>query len=352
MTERPPGIYRTYVPRKFYGTRREIIDRCNVIIGQYQAQGYNLTLRQLYYRMVAANVIPNNEASYNNLSDTLSKARLAGLVSWDAMEDRTRFLRGVGYHDSPDQVIASAASGYNIDMWQNQDHRIEVWVEKDALVDVVSRASNALEVPYFSCRGYVSQTEMWNAAMRLAGYAQRGQAPVILHLGDHDPSGKHMTRDIIGRLEMFMGGVPIERLALNMDQIRQYNPPPNPAKPTDSRYPKYVDEFGPECWELDALEPSVINQLIVDAIEARRDKALWAEMESKREAERAPIREIAENWETIGALASRALDDDNEWDRLRWYVEYGELPREPAEVPPLPVEPRAIPLVPGAGIVW
>jgi hypothetical protein len=170
------------------------------------------------------------------------------------------------------------------------------WIEKDALVGIIQGICHELDVPYLSCRGYTSQSEMWNSAMRLRGLMRKGLIPVIFHLGDHDPSGKDMTRDIVDRLELFMGGVKLERLALNMDQIEEFNPPPSPAKLTDSRCLAYIAEFGDDSWELDALEPAVINGLIRTAVTALIDPLKWRSRERKRRDGRRKLQAIADNW--------------------------------------------------------
>lgn len=307
----PPGTYREYVPRKFINEVRKTIDAVNRIIGTYQAQGYDLTLRQVYYRLVAANLIANKDTEYKRLGETITAARRAGLVSWTAITDRTRNLRSFGGWESPDQIIKSSADGYARDRWEKQTHRLEVWIEKDALVGVVARACEAWGVPYFSCRGYTSDSEMWYAAQRLRGYAVDGLQPTIIHLGDHDPSGRDMTRDVFDRLQMFVGEIPVKRIALNMDQIEQYAPPPNPAKITDSRYGKYVDEFGEESWELDALEPTVINDLIVDEIKAVIDWRAWVAVEAREAEEKATIERVAEHWQLSASFAELlAVADD------------------------------------------
>jgi len=349
---KPPGVYREYIAHRFHGKRADIVNKCNLIIGAYQAQGDSLTLRQLYYRLVAANVIPNKQTEYDNLSAILNFARLGGHVSWTAIEDRTRNLEGLQLWEDQAQIIAASAHSYTIDKWEDQPFRVEVWVEKDALKGVVARACNALQVDYFSCRGYTSQSEMYDAGQRLRRRVSKNQEPVIIHLGDHDPSGRDMTRDIVDRLELFTGGVPVERIALNMAQIEQYKPPPNPAKVTDSRYGKYVDEFGPECWELDALEPPVIRQMITDAILLRRDENLWAAKLEEEAEQRALLVENSQRWPDIRLMLERAIEDENEWDQFAYWAQNGELPQVAYRVPPIPVDPRAIPLVPGAGVIW
>ncbi len=214
--------------------RMGIIKKVNALIEDYRAQGYNLTLRQLYYQFVARAWIANKQQEYKRLGDIVNDGRVAGLIDWYAIEDRTRNLSGNSHWNDPTQIIDAAARSFQIDKWTNQFFRIEVWVEKDALEGVVGQAARALDINYFSCRGYTSQTSMWDAGQRLKGYVSRGQTVVILHLGDHDPSGIDMSRDIQERLSLFMGdkswGLKFQRIALNEDQVRKYNPRQTPRK--------------------------------------------------------------------------------------------------------------------------
>jgi hypothetical protein len=284
----------------------------NQIATDYADQGYNLTLRQLYYRFVAQDLIPNNQRSYKRLGDIVNKGRMAGYLDWEHIEDRTRNLRQLPTWSTPQSILRSARDSYREDLWADQPTAVEVWVEKDALVDVIGRAANAWDAPYFSCRGYVSQSEMWRAGQRiLSRLTERGQTTLILHLGDHDPSGVDMSRDIRDRLNLFVMGDPalwaqatdageenpythyansdlawpgafeLRRIALTWDQIEEYEPPPNPAKLTDSRAAGYIEEYGRESWELDALEPQTLDALIrteianavaIGPMEAARDR--------------------------------------------------------------------------------
>src|SRR5208337_2838972 len=136
-----------------------LIDVCNKIITEYTAAGYILTLRQLYYQLVSRDVIANKQSEYKRVGSIVNDARLAGLIDWDALEDRTRNVRSIAHWDSPEQIIAAVADQYAIDKWEDQNVRPEVWIEKDALVGVIERICNELDVAYFSCRGYTSQSE-------------------------------------------------------------------------------------------------------------------------------------------------------------------------------------------------
>lgn len=289
-----------YRPKKFGAERKDLIDKANAIIEEYRNQGFELTLRQLYYQFVSRDFIPNNMRSYKNLGDVINDARLAGLVDWEAIVDRTRNLVTVPHWSSPSDIVEACAKQFRIDKWARQKKRVEVWIEKDALVGVIEGICTELDVPYFSCRGYTSQSEMWSAAMRLKAYIKRGQTPIILHLGDHDPSGKDMTRDITDRLAEFSTStIEVDRLALNMNQIDQYNPPPNPAKTTDARAAAYIAEFGEESWELDALEPSVIADLIRDNVYAHRDADLWNTAVAEEEKHREMLQNVSDRWDEI-----------------------------------------------------
>jgi hypothetical protein len=284
-----------YVDKTFSRSSQDLIDQANEIIEEYQAQGYSLTLRQLYYQFVARGLVPNAQLQYKRIGSVINDARLAGLIDWTAIEDRTRNLVALSHWSSPTEIVRAAVESYQRDHWEDQPHHVEVWIEKDALTGVIADICDDLDVAYFSCRGYTSQSEMWVAGQRLRRQARRfgNTKPVtIFHLGDHDPSGLDMTRDIQDRLDMFTGGrVKVERIALNMDQVRQYNPPPNPAKLTDSRVGPYIEEFGDESWELDALEPRVMTDLIETAVFGVRDVGIHASTMAREEKERGLLRD-------------------------------------------------------------
>jgi hypothetical protein len=277
-----------------------VVDQANAIIVDYQNQGFTLTLRQLYYQFVSRDLIPNNAKEYKRLGSIINDARLAGLVDWNALEDRTRSLRAQPHWEDPAAILDVCARQFSVDRWEDQPNRVEVWIEKDALVGVIEGVCDEFDVPYFSCRGYTSQSEMWVAGRRLRQYRGSNQVPVVLHFGDHDPSGIDMTRDIRDRLEMFVGGsVDVRRMALNMDQVEQYNPPPNFAKITDSRCAGYIREYGEDSWELDALEPAAIAELIRGEIRGLLEPDRWAATGAAQEEGRRRLALIAENFDEV-----------------------------------------------------
>jgi len=285
-----------YIKKRFQRKSLGLIEKANEIADTYEAKGYTLTLRQMFYRLVAAAIVENSQDRYKSLGQLLSNARYAGLLSWTALEDRTRNVDAFQHWDSPQERIVSAAKSYRIDLWQDQPTYVEVWVEKQALADVCWQAAVPYDVPFLACRGFVSTSEIWRAAERFKGHQRQGQDNTLLYLGDHDPSGLDMPRDIGERFRILGASVEIRRIALNYEQVQQYNPPPNPAKEKDTRYKAYKAQYGRYSWELDALEPEVINQLITRNILSCLDLDLFNDTKSEQEAQRDELIELAANF--------------------------------------------------------
>ena len=290
-----------FIQKSFHRATLATIEQANAIIDEYQLAGFTLTVRQLYYQFVARDLIPNTDRSYKNLGKVVNDARLAGLIDWDAIEDRTRFLRSNSHWSTGADVIDSCAQQFQLDKWENQSHYIEVWIEKDALIGVIEAICQRLDVPYFACRGYSSQSEQWRAGQRLQAVIDQGRIPLIIHLGDHDPSGIDMTRDNQDRLSLFAwNDVQVERIALNWDQIEQYQPPPNSAKLSDTRAKAYIEQYGAHSWELDALDPRVIESLIEAKVEQYRDPVAWQTIVDREQAIRFELSAVQQQLEQRG----------------------------------------------------
>lgn len=289
---------RAYKPMRLQADRLDRIGRAAKVIDEYERRGIPMSLRQLYYQLVARGLIENTDKMYGQLGDDVSEGRMTGLISWTSIEDRGRNLMGNYYSENPGAAIKNVVEGYRTDKWANQPVRPEVWVEKAALEGVVGTIASSLDVDYFSCRGYNSQSEQWRAGRRIAARILKGQRTVIIHLGDHDPSGLDMTRDNQERLSVFAGTpVQVLRIALNMPQVERYRPPPNPAKITDSRFETYRRQYGDTSWELDALAPEVIQDLIREAVMAFRDNSLWELSLAEENLDRARLTELCEEME-------------------------------------------------------
>lgn len=300
-----------YVEHNFREASLRQIEQANEIIAEYKSMGYGLSLRQLFYQFVSRDFIANTEQTYHNLGVLLTKAREAGMVDWNAIEDRGRGVNEWLIEEDETEPLRGIEYGISYDFWKRQGKYIEVWVEKDALTPVVKRAAMLYNVPYMACKGYLSSSEAWSAGRRFKKMAEQGRECIVFHLGDHDPRGLHMTEDNRDRLDLFSEhGVSLRRLGLSMEQIEQYNPPPNPAKQTDKLYDAYVDEHGSSCWELDALSPRVIEALVGDAINAEIDQEIWDEVDEQQTEARRYLETLAGNWDDIKRFIKRDIFDE------------------------------------------
>lgn len=302
-----------FVPKVFSAAHRLEIARAQEIIDEYAAQGFGVfTLRSLYYRFVARDYIPNTFQSYKRLGEIINAARLAGELDWDVIGDSIRNLDAPPSWDDGEDMMNSAAHWMQKDPWEPTDTRIEVWAEKDAITNFVHPVCRRWRVPFFACRGFTSQSEMHVGGKRIGNYLAEGRKVLILHIGDHDPSGIDMSRDNEARLRMFAEAdwsdlFEFRRIALNMDQIERYNPPPNPTKTTDSRARGengYIARYGYESWELDALSPTALDEIISSHIEPEVDQVVWDEVIREEETEREKLLYVRDNWSEI--IAARA----------------------------------------------
>jgi hypothetical protein len=275
-----------FVAKNFGRDALAMIETINGILENYEQQGFDLSLRQLYYQLVSKNLVPNTEKSYKNVGCLVSDARLAGLIDWDMIKDRGREMTKNPHWDNTRDFIESVSPQFRFNLWRDQDAYVEVMVEKQALEGVLEPVCKQLDVPFTANKGYSSSSAMYEASKRFLAAAEEGKECYVVYLGDHDPSGIDMSRDVEERLDLFVktsmnrcdeighnepSAVTMKRVALNMAQVRELNPPENPAKLTDSRSKPYIARFGPSSWELDAIEPRQLAQIVTTAVQEIMD---------------------------------------------------------------------------------
>ncbi len=277
----------------FRRTSLHTIQLCNKIIDEYLAAGLRLTLRQLYYQLVTTNAIKNEEKSYKHLSTLVSDARLDGRMDWNAIEDRVRQPRMASEFNDLGELVDAAVASYRLPRWKGQKYYAELWVEKDALAGVLTPLSRQFHVTLMVNRGYSSQTAMYEAGKRFLEHAD--VKPILFYLGDHDPSGEDMVRDIEERLVMFgVKDIDVRKIALTMTQIKKYNPPPNPAKISDPRAKAYIAQHGNSSWEVDALPPKILNALVIKAFTSIIDKPKMDKIKAQEERDKKELRGYVE----------------------------------------------------------
>lgn len=288
-----------FIDHKFNASSLALIETANGILNEYRQMGYRLSLRQLYYQLVARDYIENSVKSYKRIGNLISDARLAGLIDWQMIEDRNRETVIPTAWVSPAEIVRAAAEQFRVNRWEGQPCHVEVMVEKDALSGILEPVCRELHVRFTANKGYSSSSAMYEAGKRIYGaYAREDKEVHVFYLGDHDPSGIDMTRDIRERLKMFAVIVPLEvhRLALNYDQVEQWQPPENPAKETDSRYASYADEYGYSSWELDAVEPRALAGLVRSGVQDLIDTDIWDEVAERENKMRTELTRFADGY--------------------------------------------------------
>lgn len=279
----------------------KIIQQADDILSEYQRQGLVVTVRQLYYQFVSRALIPNTVQEYKKLADTVSSARLAGLLDWSAIEDRGRVAQSASQWNSVREIAEVAARQFRLPRWAGQAHYVELWVEKQALAGVLEPMAHKHHVTLMVNKGYSSQSAMIESAQRFRRGMEQSEetVPVLLYLGDHDPSGEDMVRDIRSRLRMFgVREIQVEKMALTMAQVEHYKPPPNPAKVSDPRFEDYKAKYGDKSWELDALDPPTLQKIVSDRLDALVDKRVLRRVLDEEDRQK---RELAQLAKTIKA---------------------------------------------------
>ena len=237
----------------------ELIGQVKEILDSYSMA---LTIRQLYYQLVAKQIIPNNLNSYKNLDAVLSKARKSNRLDFDAFTDRLRTpIKNSSWLNLNDFILTVKRS-YSKDKWENQENYVEVWLEKDALAGIFEPITQKYDVNLLVGRGYQSLSSLNDAAKRFPD-----KNIFILYFGDFDPTGLDIPRSAEENLEeCFDISLNFERISLTEKEIDEFKLPPAPAKTTDSRTYAFVQEHGNIAVELDALPPDVLEEKIEENI--------------------------------------------------------------------------------------
>ncbi len=276
----------------------DLIDRILSTVELYQEKGIKMTLRQLYYQLVAGDLIPNDIKVYSKLSTFVTDLRYNGLIDWDAIEDRGRRPIEPPEFSNLDDLVEAALYTYRLPRWSDQEKHVELFTEKDALSSILEPIANEYHINFCVNRGYASATAMYNLFERALRNIRKGKKVVILYLGDHDPSGLDMIRDIEERLNEFIAApwdciyFKVEQVALSMNQIKKYSPPPNPAKIQDPRAKGYIQRFGRKSWEVDALPPDIMIQTVKKAIEKHFQKPLYQEWIKREDIQKEELKRL------------------------------------------------------------
>lgn len=250
------------------------------------AEQHPMTVRQLYYQLVARQLIENNRSRYQAVSTAVVKARQDGLIPWRWIDDRLRRPRRVSMWEDLSDFGEAVCRSYRRDVWATQPTYIEVWVEKDALSGLFEDVLGGYGVTLNVGRGYDGWSSLHRAAQRL------DDDSVILYFGDFDPSGEDMVRSLGERLAFFDVEAEIVKCALTADDIDRYDLPPAMTKRTDTRRAAFVAKHGDVSVELDALPRSVLEARIRAELESRMDMDALEDVRALEEEEKERLKEV------------------------------------------------------------
>ncbi len=272
-----------------------------------------LTLRQVYYQLVASGDVANKIGEYRKLSGILVKARLDGKVPWTAMEDRSRSLLESdgwrGFDAFVEDELDRFLVGYRRDLLAGQEVVPEVWIEKDALSRICHDVALPYCVPVVVARGFSSVSYVDECRRRIVQTAEEGGQTMILYFGDLDPSGWEMLPSMLETIQTEMGlrdAVDSRRCALTPEQATALDLPysVDAMKPKDPRTPKFKAMLRANGWpdnlavELDSLQPATLQRFVKEAIETTLDMNKFTD---EQEAEQEDI-------ERLDVLRERVCD--------------------------------------------
>lgn len=287
--------------RNFRPDTAKLLKQILSVTESYRSQGYVLTLRQLYYQLVSQNVFANQQKNYAKLSDLLGEARMCGLCDWEVIEDRIRVPKMHNEWPDVNAAMETLIAVYRRKRWDTQEKYVEVWVEKDALSGVLEPITEDYHVNLMVNRGYSSISAMHDASIRFRLAEQAGKECCLIYIGDLDPSGEDMVRDIDNRLNLLFANVSVEKLAITKEQVEEFDLPPNPAKTTDPRSRGFIETNGAESWEADALPPAELDKILRERLEELID----------REAYDVQIGLEEQDKEAMQKFAKQHKEDDN-----------------------------------------
>ncbi len=256
------------------------------VAGEYA----RLSVRQLYYQLVARGVIEKTEAAYKRVCDVSAQMRLDGSLDYRQIVDGHRSRRIVDAHDGLTAALTDTKDFYRRNYWRDQPRTVEVWCEKDALSGVIAPVCDEYGVTYVATRGFPSITLRYESAMALR---QAGKPAHIYYFGDHDASGWGISANLEQELRAHGAEVTVYRVALEPAQIRQYTLPTRPGKWSDSRHARFAATYGDACVELDALPPAVLTDLVERVIVQEIEWEQWDRMARVEVAERVTLASLA-----------------------------------------------------------
>ena len=282
MNTRPRGPRTDWRPQR---ATLGLLEQVAHVLAEY-SDHLPLTLRQVFYRLVAEHGFDKTERSYERLLDAMGNARRAGIIPFDSIRDDGITDVSPNAFDGKDhflEVVQGAASRFRLNRQVGQAATIEVWCEAAGMVPQLVRVADPYGISVYSSSGFPSITAKHQAAIRV-----RDEGAVIFqHIGDHDPSGVHVfssfEEDVTAWVDSLGGFGLFERVAVTPAQVEAYDLATAPAKKTDRR------SFDGETCQAEALGPDILAAILTTAIESHFDLTAYREILRDEDEQRAEL---------------------------------------------------------------
>ncbi len=256
-------------PIKRYRRTKAELARLDAALLEIVEEVRPATVRQVFYQAVNHGLVPKDEAKgYAVVQRRLLAMRESGDLPYSWIVDGTRYVFGHTRYDDLEEFTQYAAGLYRKDYWATSDVNVEVWLEKDALKGVlIPTVVNECGLGLHVTRGFASVTYLQEAADDIMG---DGRPHYIYVLTDFDPSGVSIAKTVESELTRRAPDedITVERLAVDREQIDEWQLPTRPTKPGDPRAAKFRREHGTDSVELDAIPPDYLRRLVKDAIDS------------------------------------------------------------------------------------
>ena len=272
-----------------------------------------ITLRGLFYRVVSTGYFPDTDKKYyaklGNLMSTLRRERW---IPYEWIVDNIRSTIKPSSWSGLDDFVDTVSRSYRKDFWSSLPDYIHIFIEKDAMSGIVAPVTQEYDLSMSPIRGYVSDSYVHS----LGTQWRQIEKPIhVFYMGDFDPSGFDLERDLADKLVEHSGrlinsdNLPFnegglivnsqhadpnanlpwctwERLALNEDDFDNHDLFEIKPKQKDSRSKRFIERFGERCAEVDALEPREIRRRVREAIEQYIPTDEWERLKKVESVER------------------------------------------------------------------
>jgi hypothetical protein len=294
MTAKSPSEYFETSSKKVgRGRSRQSLDLIEAMYETCRAI-QPVTGRGVGYKLFVANLIGSmSRAEMQRVYRLLKLAREEGIIPWGWIVDENRVLEKASTWADPAAYARAVARSYRRDFWAQQPVRVQVWSEKGTVRGVLQPVLDEYAVGFLPVHGFGSATVAHNVAED-----NDGRDLVILYVGDFDPSGLYMSEvDLPNRFSKYDGDhIELRRIALTAEHLEGLPSFPASDKRRDPRYHWFIDTFGDQCWELDAMDPNDLRDCVEDAIVELIEPEAWARCEAVNKAEQESLKTIIANW--------------------------------------------------------